>query len=153
MSHVLKITSVGPPFAHVLARVHAECFTGADRWNRDAFDTLLRLDGVQAWCAFEGRSLMGFLLVRICLDACDILTIGVRPACRRKNVGGSLLDFALKFLRDSGVKKVFLEVSTGNQTAIHLYKRKNFRPNGLRKNYYSDSSDALSFVYEFLMTS
>ena len=46
-------------------------------------------------------------------------------------------------LKKSGVKKIFLEVSTNNFPALNLYKNNGFVQISVRKNYYEDGSDAI----------
>ena len=41
------------------------------------------------------------------------------------------------------MSSITLEVNTNNLTAIHIYKKFNFKETGLRKKYYDNKDDAL----------
>jgi mycothiol synthase len=57
--------------------------------------------------------------------------IGVRPAWRRRGLGGLLLATALRSYRDAGYERSSLTVDSANPTgALGLYERVGFRPNG-----------------------
>ena len=90
-----------------------------------------------------GAGLAGFVLVRIALDEAEILTIAVNPDARRSGVGRTLMAAMEASLADSGVSRVFLEVSTQNTAARALYERQGCSRVGLRRGYYGDGTDAL----------
>lgn len=68
----------------------------------------------------------------------EIHTIGVAPAAQRRGIGAALLRELLRYADEHG-GPVFLEVRTGNDAAIELYRRAGFEVVGTRKNYYQPS--------------
>jgi ribosomal protein S18 acetylase RimI-like enzyme len=56
----------------------------------------------------------------------SIQNLGITPEHRGRGLGSSLLFSALKGFRDSGLKRVFLEVTSHNDGAIRLYRRLGF---------------------------
>ncbi len=55
---------------------------------------------------------------------------------RRRGVGTALLEAAVGWARDSGVRKLELHVFPHNEPAIALYERFGFRPEGVRTGHY-----------------
>ena len=73
----------------------------------------------------------------------EVLTLAVDPMRRREGIGADLLNAAMTRAAESGVARMFLEVSVENTTAIGLYRRMGFETVGGRRRYYADGTDAL----------
>lgn len=73
----------------------------------------------------------------------DLLFIYIKKEYRGNNYSKYLLDESFKELKKIGIKKVFLEVDTENHVAYNLYKSYGFKEISIRKNYYSNSHDAI----------
>lgn len=56
-----------------------------------------------------------------------VQNLGIVPAYRDQGLGSSLLLRALHGFRESGVERVYLEVTAENEGAIRLYERLGFR--------------------------
>ncbi|MDY0262096.1 MULTISPECIES: ribosomal protein S18-alanine N-acetyltransferase [Syntrophotalea] len=81
-----------------------------------------------------------------CWHVCDelhILNIAVDPACRRRGLGGMLLEYTVRRACQKGCERAFLEVRAGNHGAIHMYRTRGFETIGRRANYYADGEDAI----------
>lgn len=140
MTHIRR---AGPEAAHLLARLHASCFTEA--WSEPAFDTLLASPGTFALVAQTGGEDVGFILARMAADEAEILSLGVAPAARRRGAGRHLISGTAEICSAAGGKQLFLEVSDENRTARALYERMGFREVGRRRGYYRDGTeDALT---------
>jgi len=95
-------------------------------------------------CAKEGGVILGYMVLRLGLDDGELLSIAVEKSARRRGVADKLLDAALRYAMERAQRSVFLEVRTGNEAAIALYKKHGFAPVGRRKAYYIDPvEDAL----------
>jgi len=83
-------------------------------------------------------------------DIAGVETLNVDPLHQGKGIGKKLLNAAEIDMFNRGIKKIRLEVSTGNQRAISLYEKSGFRITALLKNYYKyehyDSHDAFRLV-------
>ncbi len=76
----------------------------------------------------------------------QIIQLTVSPAARRRGVGSMLLQTALD-AHGSSVSQVVLEVREDNVAALRLYEKLGFARLGtVRKNYYSDGTDALCMI-------
>ncbi|MEG1452951.1 ribosomal protein S18-alanine N-acetyltransferase [Brevundimonas sp.] len=119
-----------------LAAIHAEAFDAP--WEKAAFAQLLDSTGVSV--LGDER---GFILTRTVADEAEILTIGVRPACRRQGLARHLVEQAIVATRILGAQRMFLEVAENNLAAIGLYRACGFEQVGLRKNYYTRTDGSL----------
>ena len=61
--------------------------------------------------------------------------MGVRPAWRRRGVGGALLSEVMRRFQASGLSWAALEVSTENRRAGRVYERLGFEPYRTRASY------------------
>jgi RimJ/RimL family protein N-acetyltransferase len=70
---------------------------------------------------------------------------------RGRGIGTALLDAAVRWARESGVRKLELHVFPWNEPAIALYERFGFEREGYRKNHYRRDGkfvDAILMAYE-----
>jgi ribosomal-protein-alanine N-acetyltransferase len=91
---------------------------------------------------FNGKRI-GFIEYDHVVDEFQILDVLIDHAYRRK--GHALKAFAdlEKKAKDLNIKKMILEVREGNEAAIKLYEKLNFKKTGLRKKYYENKVDAI----------
>ncbi|CAN5531752.1 ribosomal protein S18-alanine N-acetyltransferase [soil metagenome] len=78
--------------------------------------------------------------VKYIVDELHVMTLAVRPECRRKGYAGALVEAEISAHPEAVV--VHLEVRTGNMAARKLYESLNFEATGTRPRYYGDE-DAL----------
>lgn len=91
---------------------------------------------------------IGFAAVRIEDDTeAEIDDIAIAESEEGKGKASFLLKEVLEELSNNGVQKVYLEVRSHNERAIHLYESQGFKNYRTRKRYYPDD-DALCYVWE-----
>ncbi len=109
-------------------------------WSRTHFveelSSPLALCLVARGAARQGAPLVGFAVVRVVGDECEVLTIAVDPRFRRRGAGRALLERALAEAQDRGARKAHLEVRASNRAAHGLYALLGFSERGLRPRYY-----------------
>jgi L-phenylalanine/L-methionine N-acetyltransferase len=74
----------------------------------------------------------------------------VAADARRQGVGTAMLEAAVRWAREAGVRKVELHVFPWNEAAIKLYEAFGFEREGFRKSHYrrgSDYVDAILMAY------
>ncbi len=143
-----SIIEAGPAHAMILAELHAASF---DRpWSTSELAVMMQAPGAIALLAVASGSHdapVGFVLARKASDEAEILTLGTRPAARRRGVARQLLVCLVRRLEKAGVVSLFLEVGADNAPAIALYKNSGFAEVGRRSDYYAGvdhgSSDAI----------
>ncbi len=79
------------------------------------------------------------------------LGLMVAASARRRGIGWALLERAVQWASESGVRKLELHVFPYNEPAIRLYDRFGFVREGVRKRHYrrgGDYVDAILMAYE-----
>jgi ribosomal-protein-alanine N-acetyltransferase len=147
MAIEILVQQAGPCDAGAMAEIHKSCFAPA--WDETAMaqfasspDTLCLMGFVNDEA---GGMLAGLLITRKAADEAELLTLGVAPSCRRKGLGRALLAAATALLRDSGARRLFLEVEEGNEAALQLYRSFGAEAVGRRPAYYQHGGNASIF--------
>ncbi len=104
-------------------------------WGKEALRDTIASSGHHLMSLREGRA-VGFLLSSFVLDEAQLLLIGVSPDWQGVGVGGQLLKELINRSRDQGRKLIYLEVRSGNERAIRLYRSLGFIDIGVRRDYY-----------------
>ena len=95
----------------------------------------------------EARTCGFVILRRMSEDEGELLQIAVDKTARRRGVADKLMGAAMRYSEVLSIRRIFLEVRKGNETAIALYKKHGFVNVRVRKDYYSDpTEDAVVMV-------
>jgi ribosomal-protein-alanine N-acetyltransferase len=134
-----ELASAGVVHAAVLAALHGRCFE--ETWSTQAIGEVLGSPGAFAYLAVSageggGGRPLGFALARRTGDDAELLTLCVLPEERRRGVGAALLDEVMARARDSGARRLFLEVAETNGVAQALYAERGFVAGRRRPDYY-----------------
>jgi len=84
---------------------------------------------------------LGFLVAWHVVDELHVLNVATAPEVRRRGIGAVLVEAALAFATESGVRLVLLEVRRSNEPAIRLYEKFGFVVSGVREKYYADNDE------------
>ena len=114
-----------------------------DFWNYNVLKDELQSDNSTYLVAKINSNIVGFAGIKVVLDEADIMNVIVKKNFRNQGIGALLLDNIISHCSELEIKKINLEVSSDNLTAIHLYKKFGFEQVGNRKNYYSSEADAI----------
>ncbi|KAL1527135.1 hypothetical protein AB1Y20_015817 [Prymnesium parvum] len=87
--------------------------------------------------AWEGPRVVAFAYASNVLDETHLLSIVVHPDFRRRALARTLLLASVRLAFASGHELCTLEVRTGNEAAIALYRSCGFQHVGVRRNYFS----------------
>ena len=125
-----------------VAALEAICFR--DPWSEKSVASELN-NPLSHWLvAVEDDAVLGYIGSQTVLDESDMMNVAVSPAHRRKGIAEALVLALADALREKGSVKLALEVRASNAPAITLYEKLDFKPIGLRKNYYRNpKEDAL----------
>ena len=104
-------------------------------WGEEALRDTIVSSGHHLMSLREGRA-VGFLLSNFVLDEAQLLLIGVSPDWQGVGVGGQLLKELINRSREQFRKLIYLEVRSGNERAIRLYRSLGFIDIGVRRDYY-----------------
>ena len=119
----------------VCAEIHAHCFERP--WDIASLERSLALPGSFGHVLCCEQDPGGFALYQIAGEVCEVFTLAVLPALRRKGAGANLMRAAEALLAaHPQVEKWVLEVASDNVGAQALYAAMGFKKWGERKNYY-----------------
>ena len=80
---------------------------------------------------------VGYVSFTTIIDECQIINFATHPQYRRCGVGKAVMDGLIRYCKQNGVLKVFLEVRESNVGAISLYEKYGFVSVGISKNHFS----------------
>ena len=114
-------------------------------WSYNSFLDELNSKVGSNWVYFKELKVLGYVFGWNICSEYYINNIAVCPNYRGAGIAMKLLDNIIKNL---DVENIFLEVSKINVKAISLYEKMGFKKNGIRKNYYSNNTDAILYKME-----
>lgn len=118
-----------------------ECF--AIPWTLDSITNELNNPLAKYIIAedLETNEIIGFVGVWIVAGEGDITNIAVNPKYRKHGVASNLLLNLLDICKSLNCNDITLEVRESNIPAQNLYKKFDFKEEGIRKGYYSDNGE------------
>lgn len=147
MKQSVAIRPATPADLDMLTALEARAFAPDDRFARRNLRRMLtsksaslvvaELDGQPAGSAI--------LLFRKGARMARLYSIATDPAFSGRGVGKALIAACEAEARRRQCDRLRLEVRTGNQRAVELYRRSGFSLRGAKKAYYADGEDALVF--------
>ncbi|WP_370153237.1 GNAT family N-acetyltransferase [Ferrovibrio sp.] len=126
-----------------LVALEERCFAG-DRMSRRSYAAALRNPRALLLVIPGDTSLLAAATAfsRADSPAARLYSIAVDPAARGAGLGRRLLQAMETALRRRGAGALRLEVSTGNKSALALYRKSGYGIIGRIARYYEDGSDA-----------
>ena len=112
-------------------------------WSKKQWANEFKKEGIKAFGLLLSNFVIGICVFHVVLDEAQINFFVVDEKYRKKGFGSYLMKYLIKQCEQLKIKKLFLEVSHTNITAVKFYRRFNFSTVGLRRNYYKDGTDAL----------
>ncbi|MBS6396370.1 MAG: ribosomal protein S18-alanine N-acetyltransferase [Clostridiales bacterium] len=137
----------------MIRRMQKEDIPAAARLERNYFSVPWTEEGLQESLdnpaylfvtAREDEQIVGYAGLLQVLDEGDVTNIVVDEAHRGQGIGTRLTEALLVEGRLRGIRNFTLEVRIGNKSAIHIYEKLGFVPEGVRKGFYEKpTEDAL----------
>ena len=106
-------------------------------WTRATFRGLMERRSSGLWVAESDGRVVGYAVVWAVLDQAELGNVAVADGYRRRRVASRLVETVLSWLRERGVREVFLEVRESNEAARRLYEAHGFTAVGRRAGYYT----------------
>jgi ribosomal-protein-alanine N-acetyltransferase len=103
----------------------------------------------------DSGDIVGFAGIMIVYDDAEITNIVTKKSERRQGIGTLLLEELIRITKEVAeetnieINKISLEVNENNTNAIKLYEKNNFILEGVRKNYYNNTDNALIMTKYF----
>ena len=125
-----------------IVAVEAELF-GATAWSAGQFWGELAAPGRTYLVAEDAEGILGYAGLAVLPPDADIQTVAVAPRARGAGWGRRLVSVLLGHARESGARRVLLEVRADNDAARGLYSALGFRDIAQRRDYYGPGEDAV----------
>ena len=118
-----------------------ECF--AIPWSLDSINNELNNPLAKYVIAEDllTSEVIGFVGVWIIAGEGDITNIAVSSKYRKQGIASNLLIKLFDVCKTFNCEDITLEVRVSNTPAQNLYKKFNFKEEGIRKGYYSDNGE------------
>ncbi len=113
-------------------------------WSRSMFASELAKPASICLGAFEGDTLVGYVVNSRYVDAWHVMNVAVDPDHQGRGIATALLHRLFELTADDERRGYTLEVRVSNEDAIRLYEKLGFESRGVRRGYYTDNrEDAL----------
>ena len=123
-----------------MARIERDSFEAP--WSADEITKDVTAGGnVYVAVALADEERAGYAEIRKIAGEGQIYNIAIAPEFRREGIGEALLRHLIDKADADGCKLVTLEVRSGNEAAMELYKKLGFREVGRRKGYYAKGGE------------
>jgi len=121
-----------------IIELERKCFNENIAYNPRQIKYLITMANSNCLTETVQDILRGFIIVLYKKGSvvAGIETLNVDPIFQGKGIGKKLLMAAEEDMRPNGVKKIRLEVSVSNLSAVNLYEKSGFRKIKMLKNYY-----------------
>lgn len=129
-----------------MAEIEQQCFSMP--WSRQSLaDELVNEYACYFVAEDERGSVAGYAGMHLIVDEAYITNVAVRDDCRRMGLATALLTRLEHIAKESGVRRITLEVRESNDGARKCYESLGFSPIAVRKGYYiAPNEDAV--IYE-----
>ena len=121
-----------------MAKLHSNSEANHRVWDAHEFAEILSSNGVLAECHEHG-----FALARVIESEAELLLLVTDKIKRNTGLATNCLLKIEKKIVESGARKLTLEVSESNKTAIQIYKKLNYKKISVRKSYSRDKNGKL----------
>ena len=115
-------------------------------WSKKQWANEFKKEGTKIFGLLFKNFVIGICAFQIVLDEAQINFFVVEEKYRKKGFGSLLMNNLINQFEKFNINKLFLEVSATNTAAEKFYSSFGFSTVGIRRNYYKDGSDALSFL-------
>ena len=146
---MITIREMNPADIDEAVRIEEENFPEAPWSDTGFFTHLLREDALYLTAEEDGQ-MVGYAGMLTMAPDADITKVSVDRTRRREGIGEKLLAALKDGADERGVRHLYLEVRTGNEAAVSLYKKLGFTEVGTRRNYYTDPVED-AYVMECLL--
>lgn len=100
--------------------------------------------------AKDGETVMGYGGMWHVVTEGHITNIAVKSEYRQRGIGRMILDALIQIALEREMIGLTLEVRMNNAPAMRLYASRGFKPEGIRKNYYTDTKEDAVIMWKYL---
>ena len=147
----MKIIKMGIEHLDAVHALEQECF--AIPWSRDSIHKEIEDNPMAIYFVAEmDGAVVGYGGMWHVVNEGHITNVCVAEAQRNQGIGDMLVQRLIAAAHEKEMIGLTLEVRVSNGSAQRLYTRNGFKPEGIRKNYYSETKeDAVVMWLNFLV--
>ena len=112
-------------------------------WSKKQWENEFNKEGIKVFGILLSNLVIGICVYHVVVDEAQINFFAIHQKYRKNGYGTYLMSHLIKECEKLNVNKLFLEVSHTNFIAEKFYSSFAFSTIGIRRNYYSDGSDAV----------
>lgn len=112
-------------------------------WSKESLLGLIRQQYIIFRVMLKDDEVIGYYSFQKICDEGYINNIAIKSEYQSQGLGTKLFEDLIERAEKFEVKALTLEVGKNNNKAIGLYEKFGFKVEGVRKNYYKNSEDAL----------
>lgn len=127
-----------------IIRIHNLYFH--NKWSYQDIKTIDEIDNYSFMILKKNNKVAAYIILYDTIDSMDLFEIAVDEKYVRQGLGTVLLE---ELFQKYSQKDILLEVNEDNEKAIFLYKKNNFLPISIRKNYYKNNKNAIIMVRKY----
>jgi ribosomal-protein-alanine N-acetyltransferase len=126
-----------------LASIDQDCFPPGISYTRAELGGFIGQRNAKTWVAEAGGEIVGFVVAeRQLRQVGHIITIDVIKSWRRRGVGARLMEAVEDWVRQQGLRLVYLETAEDNVPAQRFYQKRGYEQIETLKDYYARGLDA-----------
>lgn len=123
-----------------IAELEKICF--ATPWSRDSIRQELVENDLAFYVVAElDGEVVGYMGMWHIVDEGHVTNVVVHPDHRGKHVASAIVAVVLAYSEAGGIRRFTLEVRSSNEAAKALYRKFDFKEEGLRRGYYKDNGE------------
>ncbi|MBO4449430.1 MAG: tRNA (adenosine(37)-N6)-threonylcarbamoyltransferase complex dimerization subunit type 1 TsaB [Clostridiales bacterium] len=112
-------------------------------WQRNEIEKLITEENKCAFVTEKNGHVVCYIGCDIVLDEGNIGNLVTEEEARGKGFATAIMKRLLEYLKEQGVKHVYLEVESTNTPAVAVYKKCGFKSYNIRKGYFGVGRDAI----------
>ncbi len=131
--------------------IEKQCFSVP--WSKDALEKEVLENNLALYFSAvdENSKVIGYAGMWHIINEGHITNIAVDPELRRCGIGQLLLDKIISIAYEKEMIGITLECRMNNEAAQRLYTKNGFKPEGIRKNYYTDTHEDAIIMWKTLI--
>ncbi|MDL2280404.1 ribosomal protein S18-alanine N-acetyltransferase [Selenomonadales bacterium OttesenSCG-928-I06] len=139
----LKVREIRIEDIEDILEIENACFETP--WHRETFEEEILRNELAYYLVLvdeeNSSKVVGYAGMWKVFDEAHITNIALLPLYQGKKFGHRLLNELIEFSKKIGVYSMTLEVRPSNTIARSLYEKFEFKSEGLRKGYYTDTNE------------
>ena len=136
---------------HIDAVYAIECDSFAVPWSKDSlFKDFSQKHAHYFVAVDDSGEVCGYCGMWHIVNEGHITNIAVKPDTRRQGIGEKLVGRLIDLAYEKEMIGITLEVRMNNAPAHALYAHMGFKPEGIRKGYYSDTKEDAVIMWKYL---